>query len=318
MLEFLQSGKALSVLAVIGLAGLISKLITRNLYRRLLKETENMSMTRNKNLKTLKQKLENTYRVNQNMVNSKGCLEKLMYEFRFLHLPLYVWDNISRQMVLLGLLAGGIGSYCAYRYRMDSDYIVMYASAAAMTGLFLLLVDSSVNIAQKKQQLETVLQEYAENSVFVRISRETAGRERRQTAGDREREIRLEEERRQLIRENEIKDGLSVSAEKRPHRGSVRPFRSRNAKAEELLRAVREIGQESSGETGGTYEGEEAGDAVRKESIPSGRSPARREIDALKQSMEQIAVSREDASQLTEEEMKLLGELMRQYFAGNK
>ena len=58
MLEFLASGKALSVLAAIGVIGIVSKLITRSLYKRLLKETDNMAMTKNKNLKALKQKLE--------------------------------------------------------------------------------------------------------------------------------------------------------------------------------------------------------------------------------------------------------------------
>ena len=77
MLEFLQTGKALSVLAVIAFIGAVSKLITRSLYRRLLKDTENMAMNRNKNLKILKQKLENTSRVNQNIVNSKAYLDKL-------------------------------------------------------------------------------------------------------------------------------------------------------------------------------------------------------------------------------------------------
>ncbi|MFQ8840313.1 MAG: hypothetical protein ACLR8P_04605 [Clostridium fessum] len=62
MLEFLQTGKALSVLAAIGMIGFVSKLITRSLYKRLLKETDNMAMTRNKNLQNLKQRLENTCR----------------------------------------------------------------------------------------------------------------------------------------------------------------------------------------------------------------------------------------------------------------
>ena len=34
--------------------GIVSKLITRSLYKRLLKETDNMAMTRNKNLQNLK------------------------------------------------------------------------------------------------------------------------------------------------------------------------------------------------------------------------------------------------------------------------
>ncbi len=109
MLEFLASGKALSVLAAIGVIGIVSKLITRSLYKRLLKETDNMAMTKNKNLKALKQKLENAYRLNQNIVNTQAYLEKQLYGFRFMNLSLDTWNNLSMQMVILGLLAGGEG-----------------------------------------------------------------------------------------------------------------------------------------------------------------------------------------------------------------
>ena len=83
MLEFLQTGKALSVLAAIGMIGFVSKLITRSLYKRLLKETDNMAMTRNKNLQNLKQRLENTCRLGQNIVNTQAYLDKQIDGFHF-------------------------------------------------------------------------------------------------------------------------------------------------------------------------------------------------------------------------------------------
>ena len=44
-----------------------------------------MAMTKNKNLKVLKQKLENAYRLNQNIVNTQAYLDKHLYGFRFMH-----------------------------------------------------------------------------------------------------------------------------------------------------------------------------------------------------------------------------------------
>lgn len=303
MLEFLQTGKAVSVLAAICLIGIISKCITRGLYRRLLKETDNMAMTRNKNLKVLKQKLENTYRVNQNIVNSRAYLDKLMYEFRFMHLSLDGWNNLSVQMILLGLLAGGIGSFLSYWYRLDASYIVLYASLGALSGLFLLFLDSCFHISQKQQKLETILLEYVDNSVFVRAARENPVRE---TAVSRSGQY---PDREQLIRENEIKDGLV--REETPRRASVRSLRGRNSKAEELMRTVRNM----------------------KEEKEETASPARRDIDSIKQSLEQIAASREKergesprgadspgdrdwTKDLSKEELNLIGEIMRQCFSG--
>ena len=70
MLEILQTGKALYALAAIGIIGVLSKLVTRSLYKRLIRETDNMAATKNKNLKILKQKLENACRLNQTIVNT--------------------------------------------------------------------------------------------------------------------------------------------------------------------------------------------------------------------------------------------------------
>ncbi len=211
MLEFLQTGKALSVLAAIGIIGIVSKLITRSLYKRLLKETDNMAMTKNKNLKVLKQKLENAYRLNQNIVNTQAYLDKHLYGFRFMHVSLDSWNNLSLQMTILSLLAGGFGSFMSYWYRLDSYYIVLYASIGALSGLFLTFMDSSFNITQKQQKLETVLLEYVDNSVFVRAARENSTRE---TAGQ-ARAVAGIAGRERLSRENEIKDGLVREEEPR-------------------------------------------------------------------------------------------------------
>ena len=56
MLEFLQTGRMLYVLAAICALGTLSKLATGSLYKRLIKETGNMALTKDKNLKTLKQR----------------------------------------------------------------------------------------------------------------------------------------------------------------------------------------------------------------------------------------------------------------------
>lgn len=48
MLQFLQTGKVLYVLAAICALGVFSKLVTSSLYKRLIKETGNMALTKTK------------------------------------------------------------------------------------------------------------------------------------------------------------------------------------------------------------------------------------------------------------------------------
>ena len=88
MLQFLQTGKALYVLAVVCGLGMISKLMTSSLYKRLVKETGNMALTKNKNLRSLKQKTENAFLLNHGIRNASAYIEKQLYGFRFMKISL--------------------------------------------------------------------------------------------------------------------------------------------------------------------------------------------------------------------------------------
>ena len=93
MLEFLQTGRMLYVLAAICALGTFSTLVTGSLYKRLIKETGNMALTKDKNLKTLKQRMENVFLINHGIRNVNAYIEKQLYGFRFLHVSLDVGTN---------------------------------------------------------------------------------------------------------------------------------------------------------------------------------------------------------------------------------
>lgn len=224
MLEILQTGKALYVLAAIGMIGVLSKLVTRSLYKRLIRETDNMAMTKNRNLKILKQKLENACRLNQSIVNTEAYLERQMYGFRFMRISLQGWNSVSLQMTILGIMAGGAAAFASYWYRLDSYYIVLYASAGAFLGLFLAFLESCFGIGLKQQRLANALLEYTDNSVFVRASRENPGRD--EYFQDNVRRLPVREiagddagERERMLRENDLRDGLIREAVKASPKG---------------------------------------------------------------------------------------------------
>lgn len=164
MLQLLQTGKVLYALAAICALGVISKLVTSSLYKRLIKETGNMALTKNKNLKTLKQKTENMFLINHGIRNTTAYIEKQIYGFRFMKISLDNWDNLSMQTMILSFLVGGVAAFGAYWFRCDSYYIVLYGAVGILAGLFMVLVDNGANIASKRQQLSDCLVDYVENS----------------------------------------------------------------------------------------------------------------------------------------------------------
>ena len=93
-MSFLQTGKALYVLAAICLAGVFSRLMAGSFYKRLIKESTNMALTKNKCLRNLKQNAEDTYRSNQGMSNTRVYLERQMYSLRTAGMTARGLDNL--------------------------------------------------------------------------------------------------------------------------------------------------------------------------------------------------------------------------------
>ena len=165
MLEFLETGKALYVLTAVCILGLLSRLTACNLYKRLIRETDNMTLTKNRCLRDLKQKAENTYRLNLGIHNTKAYLEKQLAGYRFMGFTLNGWGNLASQLTVLCFLLGGSAAFGAYWYRCDSYYVVLYGTVGLLSGLLTLFLDCGINLAERKNQLLNGLQDYLENSL---------------------------------------------------------------------------------------------------------------------------------------------------------
>lgn len=305
MLEVLESGKALYALAAVCVLGLLSRLTARSLYRRLMKETDNMTLTKNRFLREFKQKTENTYRLNQGINNTQVYLEKQLASYRFLGLSLSGWGNLSSQMTVLCFLLGGLAAFGAYWYRCDNYYIVLYGTIGILTGLLTLFLDCGVNLQEKRTQLLAVMQDYLENSMFNRLARETAA---------------AEEGPRAVSREN-------VSAENRKDavkRSGIRSI-ARNDRAEPV---EAERNQEDSDGVPAS------GHSVRKNGRWTKKGQQKEPVllsasekdsgdqESLKKGLEQIAASREKGrsdgdwlKELSPDELELVGQILKQYLA---
>lgn len=320
MLQFLQTGKVLYVLAVISGLGMISKLVTSSLYKRLIKETGNMALTKNKNLRALKQKTENMFLVSHGVRNPNAYIERQVYGFRFMNMSLDSWDNLSVQAMILCFMVGGIAAFGAYWYRCDSYYIVLYGTMGILSGLFLVFVDNGTNVTGKRQYLVDSLVDYVENSPhFYRtvdkaiesMKRESVVKaektdmqktETKETAGERRRELR-----------NERRHNRLTVLSKR---------RDKNESARQEQENIREKAETQT--------------AATRTEMPRATSYSdaelARSIDYLKQSLDQIAASREQGKrevpdvehtektvsekakkELKPEDLKFLGELLQEY-----
>lgn len=277
MLQLLETGRALYILAAVCLLGIASRVVTRGLYRRLIKESENMTLTKNRSLKDLKQRLEAAYRSNQGVRDTRSFLERQLFHMRFRGLTLSGWNSLSTQLTLLSVMVGGAGSFLAYWYRLDSYYIVLYGSMGVLFALLTMMFDAGSGGNDRWQQLLATLQDYVDNVLFMRLSKSLPD------------------------------EAAPVPAEEAafvPAREKARAAGNERVMNKRVVRSARR-------------------DPVK----PVQEEPEeQKDMDYLKQSLEQIAASRESNREKTKvddnwlkdlnpEEIQLIGEIIREYLA---
>lgn len=227
MLQLLQNGTALYLLVAICVFGIVSKLIARNSYKRLIKETNTMAMSKNKYLRNLKQKAEDAYRVNQGIVNTQVYLEKQLFDTKVGAMTPQGWAGFSSQMTwmcLLGWRRPGV-SFLLVPLRFLLHSIVW--NCGYHDGGFKCDCGKWSWSDAKRQQLFVSLQVYLENVLWHRMELEKAGE--------------LSEDDARMV-ENE---------QSQPIRSNVRELRERkNARRtmEQQTAASRDRGQKKDGE----------------------------------------------------------------------
>ncbi len=313
MLEILQTGKALYVLAAFCGIGVITRWLTRNLYKRLIKESDNMTLTKNKCLRSFKQKTESTYQMNQGIPRIKPYLERQMYDFKYMGVTLHGWNIFANQMTLWCFLAGGGAAFASYWFRTDPYYIVLYGSVGIMAGLFTILVDHGAGISEKRQQLFAVLDNYLENTLIYRLDQD-----RDEFDGISGPHLEPRENIRSIY-PAATRGGAENEAE--PDKKSERRNARQRLKSERPEKPVRNRVQSQQIEE---YPDEMDAQLERGEKNVSQEAVgSRRDVDYLKRSLEQIAASREKErsnragedwlKDLNPEELKLIGEILQEY-----
>lgn len=297
MLLLLETGQALYVLMAVCVLSIAVRIATKNLYKRLLKETTNMTMTKNKNLKDLKQRAETTYRMNQGMRDSTSWLEHQLNDLRFMGITMAGWSNLSNQLTWLCLLSGGGGAFLSYWYRLDSYYIVMYGGGAVLMGMLTMLFDNG-SLSGKREQLTVALQDYLENVLCPMLAKSMP-------------EDGLREDGAEPVRVGGR--NLSRLAERAPMTERVAPVNRTSPIEREAASAKKTAASRAARR--------EAAKVTTAATAEPERESRRGDVDYLKKSLEQIAASREKTRLVDEnwlkdlrpEEVQLLGDILKEY-----
>lgn len=139
------------------------------LYRRLIRETENMSATKNKSLQKLKLKFTSCRQLHETIPNVAVFVDKYINQLSIGRFPVSFFRHLSGQLTLLSVLVAGIGA-CLGIIRGESFLAIAPFYLISFFGLYLYFAVSSLtDIPGKMGILRTNLVDYLENHLAGRL-----------------------------------------------------------------------------------------------------------------------------------------------------
>lgn len=132
--------------ALFGILGVISQVILRSIYERLIKDMANMSMPKGKFMKQLKQKYQSFRRLNEGAANVEVFIRKSVMEYQAMGMSLHTWRKLGGMAFVL-CAAFGIGGYyltglAGAAQDMRMNYLWATAAAALLIAASYGLTDN--------------------------------------------------------------------------------------------------------------------------------------------------------------------------------
>ena len=144
------------------------------IYRRLIRETENMSATKNKSLQQLKLKFTSCRQLHETIPNVPVFVDKFISRIKIGGLPLSLLKHLSGQFMLLSVLIAGIGA-CTGIINNESFISIAPFYAISFLGLYCYFaVSSLIDIPGKIKILHINLVDYLENHLANRLEQAEA------------------------------------------------------------------------------------------------------------------------------------------------
>lgn len=151
------------------LLSIICQIIIGVIYRKMIKETDNMAATANKRLRQCKLKFVNCYQLNEGVANISVFVDKFLTRITFLGISLTGIQHLAGQFVLLSVAVAGIGA-CQEIVHGETLGKVLPYYIVSFLGLYVYFsISGMVDIHGKRERLKISLVDYLENHMVNKL-----------------------------------------------------------------------------------------------------------------------------------------------------
>lgn len=172
MLNYLEQGMILYVMAAIGLIGVISRLASNHFYKNLIRQSDNLASAKDKQLQQMKTKYESIYRMNCGIKNTEAFVNKMQQQYRAGGIRLSGWENLSTYSAAIIFIVGAVSALILYMNKAGAVICVMYLAGGSLMAAGVITLTELLGGGANKEILENSLVHYFENVLVVRSARE--------------------------------------------------------------------------------------------------------------------------------------------------
>lgn len=182
---FVQN-QSVFVYVIAGLAffGVLTRLMLQGKLHRLLKASENMAMTKERNMKTIRNHYENNLNMDISVDHIEAFIEKYIFKLKYGGIPIHIWNSLTVECMILSVAVAFLGIIYAIHNSLPEEYIGQILIAVIIGCSVLLSAENYIRLEYFYERLEANIADYLDNNLKSRMGRPLIKRrERSRTAG---------------------------------------------------------------------------------------------------------------------------------------
>lgn len=172
MLNYLEQGMILYVMAAVCAIGVISRMAANHFYKSLIRQSDNLAAAKDKQLQQMKTKYESIYRMNCGMKNTEVFVNKMQQQYRVAGIRLSNWENCSIYSAVAAFLIGAVSALVLYMNEGSARMCILYLAGGSLMAAGMIMLSGLMGSNANREMLENGLIHYFENVLVVRSARD--------------------------------------------------------------------------------------------------------------------------------------------------
>ncbi len=172
MKTLLENYDVFYFLGAMTLVSFLMKIIGAAMYKKLIRDSSQMGTTKNKWMKAMMAKFEAYYKLQISVHNVENFVDRYLYHYHFLGLPLQTWECIGFYTTAATIGFASLFSLAAGYYKLPQEWFLVMGFVVVALLFLQGVTEWMLNGRQYRKLFRVQLIDYMENTMRARLENE--------------------------------------------------------------------------------------------------------------------------------------------------